>query len=321
MERLLWVDDEPELTGLVAPKLAQHGFEVLTHSQCRGVMEAARTFRPHIAILDVMLGDGGGYQIARKFRGDAKLCPVPILFLSSLVDEEEINYALEQGADAYLTKPFNFDQLLQKLNTLEQLRAQIHTRCPDTDLPSLQAMKREVDRRLICKEPVALCCVQAVGLGRYAERKGARAEANARKLIAHCMVDALRLADARDGYLSKMSHEYCLALVDPGKHEAFSNALVSRFRERQQCLYSEVEWMREDLIESGQAQGNHDSIKLCLRISVVHNRDREFSNVKAVLEALSDTHSVVARSRGTAVFVDRKRDHRGVLPFERRHAL
>jgi CheY-like chemotaxis protein len=321
MERVFWVDDEPELTSLVAPKLAQHGFEVLTHSQCRGAVEAAREFRPHLAILDVMLGDGGGYQIARKFRGDLKLCPVPILFLSSLVDEEEIKYALDQGADAYLTKPFNFDQLLQKLNLLEQLRTQIHTRCPDTNLPSLPAMKREIDRRLISREPVALCCVQAVGIGRYAERKGARDEANVRKLIAHCMVDALRLAGASDGYLSQMSHEYYLALVDPGKHEAFANALLTRFRERQQCLYTEVEWLREDLIESGQAQGNHDSIKLCLRISVVHNHDRDFSNAKAMLEALSDTHSVVSRSRGPAVFVDRKRDHRGVLPFERPHVL
>jgi CheY-like chemotaxis protein len=316
MEKLLWVDDESELTSLVAPKLDRLGYEVKTYDRYRGAIEVAREFRPHYAIVDVMLGDGGGYQISRALRGDRRLCVTPVLFLSSLSDEQEISHALEQGGDFYLTKPFNFEQLKEKLAKLHALRQEIITPCLDTRLPSVAAMKREIDRRLINHQPAGLCCIQAVGMHRFGERKGLGEEKAACMVVAKCMRDALRETQVEDGYLARMDNEYYLALMPIDRCRAFADHAIADFAEQSRSLYTEVEWLREDLLNSGNSQTGLDSIKMCLRISVVHTKDRQFANASAMLEALSDTHSVLGRSRGSAVFIDRKTDHRGVLPFE-----
>ena len=316
MERLFWVDDEVELTSLVAPKLDCFGLEVMTYNHYRGALEAAREFRPHFAIVDVMLGDGGGYQVSRAFRADRRLCVTPILFLSSLSDAQEIDHALQQGGDFYLTKPFNFEQLKQYLVKMRALRQEIVTTCPETKLPSMAAMKREIDRRLINRQPVGLCCIQAVGLRRYGERKGLGEVKCATTVISKCMRDALRETKVEDGYLGKMDSEYYLALMPIDKCRAFADHLIAGFNTQSRSLYTEVEWLREDLLNTGNSQTDLNSIKMCLRISVVHTSDRFFANAGAMLEALSDTHSVLARSRGSAVFIDRKTDHHGALPFE-----
>lgn len=317
MEKLLWIDDEPELTSLVAPKLDRLGYEVKTYDRFRGAVELAREFQPHFAIIDVMLGDGGGYQISRAFRGDRRLCVTPLLFLSSLSDEQEIEHALEQGGDFYLTKPFNFEQLKEKLAKMHALRQQIVTPCPDTRLPSVAAMKREADRRLVNRQQFGLCCVQAVGMHRFGDRKGLGEQKAACCVVAKCIRDALREAQVGDGYLARMDDEYYLALMPVDRCRAFADFAIADFDAQSRSLYTEVEWLREDLLNTGNSQTSLDSIKMCLRISVVHNDERSFASASSMLEALSDTHSVLGRSRGAAVFIDRKTDHRGVLPFEK----
>ncbi|MFP4502330.1 MAG: response regulator transcription factor [Candidatus Hydrogenedentota bacterium] len=314
MNRIFWLDDEAQLTGLVAPKLEEHGYSVATCHQCRGAVEAARRQRPHIAILDVMLGDGGGYEVARGFRRDHALCPVPILYLSSVADDEEIAYAFKQGGDAYLAKPFEFRQLLAKLHVLRDLRGEIIARMPHSNLPGLAAMKRETDRRLLLGEAIALCCVQVVGLKRFRERKGAEEEASVLALTSRCLVKALK--HVGNGYLSHMSNEYFLALVGSAHYRAFVNELITLFNTQARNLYSEVEWLREELLASGHADAPHDSIRVYLRVSIVNTADRTFRNATDMLNALADTHSVLNRSRGSAIFVDRKKDPHGALPYE-----
>ncbi len=308
VEKILIVEDEEELAELMAGRLRAAGHEVETNNTCGGSYEKAKEYKPSILILDVMLGDGAGYQIARKIRRDSELNAVPILFASSMSDEQEIKHALEQGGDDYLAKPFTQQQLMQKVAAMQELSRVIAALDPVTKLPGLEALKRKVDKRLLTNVPISLCCVQMNGLPRYREKKGQAEQDKALKLVAKLLVGGIRGLGVRGCYLCHMGGEYFVALLREEDYARFADDLIANFNLSVKGLLTEAERLREDMISTGTAEAGHRSVRLSLLISVVHTGRRKFSSARQMLQVLEETHRVTAGSGKSVVFVDRKRD-------------
>ncbi|MCC5891842.1 response regulator transcription factor [Exiguobacterium sp.] len=103
--RILIVDDEKDLCTLIQKALEKEGFtHIETAHTVKGGIETFRAFGPHIAILDVMLPDGEGYDLCRQIRATSN---IPILFLSAKSDEIDKILGLAIGGDDYITKPFS----------------------------------------------------------------------------------------------------------------------------------------------------------------------------------------------------------------------
>lgn len=117
---LLVIDDEAAIRRLLKLSLAAHGYQVLeavTGEQ--GLVEAA-TRRPDGVILDLGLPDGDGLSVLQRLR---EWYDKPVLILSVRDDEASIVTALDQGADDYLTKPFNLAELIARLRVAERHHA------------------------------------------------------------------------------------------------------------------------------------------------------------------------------------------------------
>ncbi len=109
-KRILLVDDEQELLDMVLSILIEYGFQtVKTAKNVKEAIEKAETSRPELAILDVMLPDGNGFDLMRQLKkgGD-----YPILFLTARGEEEDKFKGFDLGADDYIVKPFLPKELL-----------------------------------------------------------------------------------------------------------------------------------------------------------------------------------------------------------------
>jgi two-component system phosphate regulon response regulator PhoB len=106
-DRILVVDDEPDLLELVRFNLCQLGYEVETATGGREGLEKARRQRPDLVVLDVMLPDLPGTEVCRRLRSDPDLASLPILMLTARSEEIDRVVGLEVGADDYVTKPFS----------------------------------------------------------------------------------------------------------------------------------------------------------------------------------------------------------------------
>jgi len=103
--RILIVDDEQDLCMLIQRALEKEGFhEIRTAQTLKDGLAVFETFRPHLAILDVMLPDGEGYQLCQQMRAQSN---IPILFLSAKSEEVDKLLGLAIGGDDYITKPFS----------------------------------------------------------------------------------------------------------------------------------------------------------------------------------------------------------------------
>jgi len=138
---VLVVDDEPQILRALQTNLRGAGYDVATAATARDALAAAAMRPPDAVILDLVLPDGSGVDVARELRSWSA---APILVLSVVGDESEKVAALDAGADDYVQKPFGIDELLARL------RALLRRAGPSTE-PVLEVgeLVIDLDKRLV----------------------------------------------------------------------------------------------------------------------------------------------------------------------------
>ena len=114
--RVLVVDDEPNIVDVVAMALRFQGFAVETAGTGEAALAAVASFRPHLLILDVMLPDMEGFDVARRL--GAQRGEVPIIFLTARDATEDKVRGLTTGGDDYVTKPFSLEELVARIRSV-----------------------------------------------------------------------------------------------------------------------------------------------------------------------------------------------------------
>jgi two-component system OmpR family response regulator len=114
--RVLVVDDEDSITQLVSTVLRYEGFAVQTAADGTAAVRTARTFRPDLVVLDVMLPDLDGFEVYRRIEGSATR--LPVLFLTARDSTEDRIHGLTLGADDYMGKPFSLEELVARVRAV-----------------------------------------------------------------------------------------------------------------------------------------------------------------------------------------------------------
>ena len=114
--RVLVVDDDPSIRGLLEYALSIEGLDVTTASDgARGIAQA-KAARPDVILLDVMMPKLDGFAVARRLRADADLKAIPIILLTARAADDDVLEGWRAGVDSYLTKPFDLALLFTELH-------------------------------------------------------------------------------------------------------------------------------------------------------------------------------------------------------------
>ncbi|HUD47272.1 MAG TPA: response regulator [Candidatus Baltobacteraceae bacterium] len=117
-ERVLVIDDEPDLLELIEVNLKGAGYDVLVASNGKDGLRAARQMLPELIVLDVMLPELSGLEVCKSLRHDPATIGIPILMLTARAAEIDRVLGLELGADDYVTKPFSTRELVLRVKNL-----------------------------------------------------------------------------------------------------------------------------------------------------------------------------------------------------------
>jgi two-component system OmpR family response regulator len=115
-QRVLVVDDEENIADVIAMALRYQGFAVETAGTGADALAAVSSFRPHLMVLDVMLPDMEGFDVAERL--GAQRADVPIIFLTARDATEDKIRGLTTGGDDYVTKPFSLEELVARIRTI-----------------------------------------------------------------------------------------------------------------------------------------------------------------------------------------------------------
>lgn len=122
--RLLVIEDDPDISALLAEFLSREGYEVRTLQTGRLASQTVAGFAPALVILDIMLPGEDGFSVCRRIRSESA---VPIIMLTARSDDVDKIVGLELGADDYLSKPFNPRELLARIRARLR-RSLVHER-------------------------------------------------------------------------------------------------------------------------------------------------------------------------------------------------
>src|SRR4030095_16926315 len=114
-KRILLVEDDSTLTRVLTETLDGEGFETRSAGTCADALALAARFRPDLIVLDVMLPDGNGLALLRRLNS---LCGAPVIVLTARGQKADKLRGLNLGADDYVTKPFDLDELLARINAV-----------------------------------------------------------------------------------------------------------------------------------------------------------------------------------------------------------
>ena len=146
MKTVLVVDDEPKIVQLARDYLEHAGFAVVSASDGKAALAAARSSRPDLVVLDLGLPELDGLDVARALRRDST---VPIVMLTGRGDEADKIAGLEIGADDYVTKPFSPKELVARIRAVLRRteRPQEPQSCPREEASARPSCTRREQQR------------------------------------------------------------------------------------------------------------------------------------------------------------------------------
>jgi len=115
---ILVADDEEDLRELVTYRLSRSGYQVIGAGDGQEALELATERTPDLMVLDVMMPKLDGYELTRRVRAEAALQSIPVILLTARSQESDIDRGFEVGADDYLKKPFNPDELVARVRAV-----------------------------------------------------------------------------------------------------------------------------------------------------------------------------------------------------------
>ena len=115
---ILVVDDAPEILALIETRLRRRGFEVRTASDGEAALEAAQSSPPDLVVLDIMMPKRSGWEVARALRRDPATSATKIVVLTAIGEQVNQLTSPIYGADAFLDKPFDFEDLERVIDDL-----------------------------------------------------------------------------------------------------------------------------------------------------------------------------------------------------------
>ncbi|MGI6460582.1 MAG: response regulator [Candidatus Hydrogenedentales bacterium] len=117
-KRVMIVDDEPDALALMENILMDEGFELIKVSNATEVGLRAAQLSPDLILLDYLMPEINGFEVSKALRNNELTRSIPIMAVTCLTKEQDIERIFECGADEYLAKPFRVDQLLEKVREL-----------------------------------------------------------------------------------------------------------------------------------------------------------------------------------------------------------
>ena len=115
---ILVADDEPDLLDLLVYRLTHSGYEVISAGDGEEALLLALGTGPDLAVLDVMMPKLDGFELTRRLREEERTRQMPVLLLTARAQETDVASGFDSGADDYLRKPFNPDELVARVRAV-----------------------------------------------------------------------------------------------------------------------------------------------------------------------------------------------------------
>jgi PleD family two-component response regulator len=288
--RILVVEDDFDISNMLRIYFTGQGYDVQVAPRGGDALTLTRKQLPQLIVLDIMLPDMNGYDVCRELRSTTRTSHIPIIFLTQKDERSDKIAGLELGADDYITKPFDIEELkLRVKNQIDRAERDNYTD-PTSGLPSSSLIEEKL-RELMRETKVwSYMDIKLSGFEPFKEVYGFVAGGEVIRFMALIMGEVVDELGTPNDFLGHAGSDNFVIITYSDKVDNLAARLTSRFAQEVQQHYSFIDR------ERGFMMKEEDKVPLMtLAVGKVSNATRQFADIREITEMAAES-----RRRGGA---------------------
>lgn len=234
--RILIVEDDLDVAEMLNAYFRSQGYEPITANWGEDGVRSSLTDHPQLVLLDIRLPDIDGYEVARRIRSDRRTASLPIIFLTEKRERSDRMAGLELGADDYITKPFDMQELgLRVRNALKRVQQGSLTN-PVTGLPD-SALVDEKLAEVLGRDGVAIFNVSIENMDGFRETYGFVAADDVLRAISVVIMNTVKEVSRPEDYLGHLGPADFVLVLPAANLAPLSDKLRSRLGQSMEYFY------------------------------------------------------------------------------------
>jgi len=227
--RILVADDEPHIRRIMQFLLEKEGFEVLLVADGDEAWKAVTSFKPDLVLLDVMMPRMDGYAVLEIIRDGFETSRLPVILLTAKGEDEDKVRGLRGGANDYVVKPFNHEELLLRVTNLLEATRREREANPLTGLPGNRAIEREIQIRIETEQPFACMYVDIDRFKSFNDRYGYSRGDRAISFLAGVLISCSHKYGGTGDFVGHVGGDDFVVVTESDRAEDLARHVVAEF--------------------------------------------------------------------------------------------
>jgi diguanylate cyclase (GGDEF)-like protein len=304
--KILVVDDERNILDIIKFNLEVEGYEVVTSRDGVEALRLVQELRPDLILCDIMMPELDGLEVCRRLKADGRTNQIPVVMLSARTQAQDKVASIEAGADDFITKPFDFSDLVARI-TINLIRTrQKRDVSPLTGLPGSISIDAETKHRISKNLLFATLYIDMDNFKPFNDIYGFPTGDNAIRMLASIVDEAVKKVGNLDDFVGHGGGDDFVVITSPEKAGAIAEATISAFDEHVANLYREEDLRRGYSIYVDRLGRDNYIPIMTLSIGIASNYRRRISTHWEVGEIAKETLNYAKSIPGSTYFIDRR---------------
>jgi PleD family two-component response regulator len=285
--RLLIVEDDLDISSMLKSYFSAMDFDTDVVHRGSEALEKTKHALPHLIVLDIMLPDIDGYEVCRSLRTSTRTSHIPVIFLTQKDERGDRLQGLELGADDYVTKPFDIEEL--KLRVLGAIRRSERESLTDprSGLPAGRLIEEQL-RRIIGRDDWALLELRVNHLDPFRDVYGFVAGDNVLRFMAMLLTDVVDQIGTPDNFIGHAGGESFMVITNERAAPMIKQRIKDRFAAEILAHYTFID-RSQGFMQAPAAKVPGQRVPfMTLSVGIVSPHQQSFSDIREITEAAAE---------------------------------
>lgn len=285
--RLLIVEDDVDIANMLRIFFTGHNYVVDIAYRGGVALEKTRQNLPNLIVLDIMLPDIDGFEVCRNLRTHTRTSHVPIIFLTQKDERSDKLQGLELGADDYITKPFDIEELKLRVQRAIQRSEQQSLTDPRSGLPAGRLIEEQL-RRIIRQDGWAVMDIRLSGFEPFKDLYGFLAADDVLRFVAMLLNEVLDEAGATNDFLGHPGDDNFMIITGETTAHLILKRLKERFTEEILTHYNFLDRENGYITTTTSDGVTHKHPLMTISAGVVSPSQYEFADIREITELAAE---------------------------------
>jgi diguanylate cyclase (GGDEF)-like protein len=285
--RILIIEDDFDISNMLRIYFDSQGYETLVAPRGEEGLEMCRRKLPNLVILDIMLPDINGYEVCRRLRGNLRTSHIPVIFLTQKDERSDQIAGLELGADDYVTKPFDLQLLLLRVQNSIQRAGWLSLTSPVTGLPSSKLVEEQL-REIIRRKDWAILYIGINHIDDFNDVYGFVAGDDVLRFTTMLLTEVVDELGTGSDFIGHIGGDDFMIVTTPERASDMKTRLIQRFNDEVMTFYNFKDRERGH-IEVVDGAGNTQKMPLMtLAVGQIQHNTVPFSDIREITEVAAE---------------------------------